>query len=333
MGRPAEQILPVGYPLRAVRVPRSAPPTDDGPGDDGPGDSGTGPLSKAEIDRIRAGHTAVRRANQGETAEDYVEAIDNLVESLGEARVRDLARSFGVSHVTVSRTVERLRREGLVTTEPYRSIELTDQGRTLAAWSRQRHATVLHFLLAFGVTPHFAVADSEGIEHHVGSETLAAFERFVAAHGDALARVEEEARAIDLVRQNDPGRFARVRAAHAAELTEDYVEAIGDLIANRGEARVVHLATRFGVSHVTVSRMVGRLQRDGYVVTEPYRPVTLTDTGRELARASRGRHDVVLAFLLALGVPSDAAEIDAEGVEHHVSGETLRRFADFAANA
>ena len=248
MGRPAERTLPVGYPLRAVRVPRSAPPTDNGPGDDGPGDSGTGPLSNAEIDRIRAGHAAVRRANQGETAEDYVEAIDNLVQELGEARVRDLSRSFGVSHVTVSRTVERLRREGLVTTEPYRSIELTDEGRKLADWSRQRHATVLRFLLAFGVTPRIAVEDSEGIEHHVGSETLAAFERFVGTHESALARVEEEARAIDLVRQNDPERFTRVRASHAAELTEDYVEAIGDLIANRGEARVVHLATRFGVS-------------------------------------------------------------------------------------
>ncbi|MEM9382561.1 MAG: manganese-binding transcriptional regulator MntR [Planctomycetota bacterium] len=284
------------------------------------------PGGGAAVDRIRAGHSAVRRANRIETAEDYVEAIDDLVRERGEARVKDLARCFGVSHVTVSRTVERLQREGLAVTAPYRAIELSEEGRALAARSRDRHAVVLRFLLALGIPSSVATSDAEGLEHHVGDETLAALERHLES---SAHRLEEDLLTGESARSTGPERFARVRAAHAAELTEDYVEAIGDLIEERGEARVVSLSRRFGVSHVTVSRMVGRLKRDGYVDTEPYRPIVLTEAGRALASASRERHRVVLEFLLALGVPPKAAEIDAEGVEHHVSPETLRVFEAF----
>ena len=124
-------------------------------------------------------------------------------------------------------------------------------------------------------------------------------------------------------------RHERVREAHSAEMAEDYVEAIAGIIADRGSCRVADLAQHFGVSHVTVSRNVGRLVRDGYVLTEPYKPVRLTPTGRKLAESSRDRHEVVVRFLLALGLDPTTAEIDAEGIEHHVSPKTLRVFADF----
>lgn len=273
--------------------------------------------SAAPAQNVSDRHAAVRAANRNETAEDYVEAVDDLLRDQGEARVKDLAALFGVSHVTVSRTIDRLQRDGLVLTEPYRSIELTEEGRTMAQLSRERHGAVLALLSALGVPPDIAEEDAEGIEHHVGPETLAAFERFVRQKGGPP---DEAARRLPAP---SPDRFARVRAAHAAELTEDYVEAIGDLIAETGRARVVDLARCFGVSHVTVSRAIGRLQRDGYVITAPYRPVELTDRGRDLAATSRARHGVVLGFLLSIGVPAEAAEIDAEGVEHHVSQATL----------
>lgn len=288
------------------------------------------PAQGTAVDRIRAGHSAVRRANRIEMAEDYVEAIDDLVRERGEARVKDLALCFGVSHVTVSRTVERLQREGLAVTAPYRAIELSDAGRAMAARSRDRHAAVLRLLLVLGIPASVATSDAEGLEHHVSSATLAAIERHLEESADRLERQGQDLLSGESARSTGPERFARVRAAHAAELTEDYVEAIGDLIEERGEARVVSLSRRFGVSHVTVSRMVGRLKRDGYVDTEPYRPIVLTDAGRELARTSRERHRVVLAFLLALGVPPDEAEIDAEGLEHHVSPDTLRAFEAFS---
>jgi len=106
---------------------------------------------------------------------------------------------------------------------------------------------------------------------------------------------------------------------------------IESLIAETGEARAVDLAERLGVSHVTVSKTIQRLQREGFVTTQPYRSIFLTDKGREVAAASRERHDLVLRFLLALGVPADVAEIDSEGIEHHVSVATLDAMRRFLA--
>lgn len=124
-------------------------------------------------------------------------------------------------------------------------------------------------------------------------------------------------------------RFRRTREDHSRELAEDYVELIDELQLEKGEARAVDLAERLGVSHVTVSRTVRRLVRDGYVLAEPYRSIFLTDEGRELAAASRSRHAQVVAFLLALGVPAEVAESDAEGIEHHVSQQTLEAMRRF----
>lgn len=96
------------------------------------------------------------------------------------------------------------------------------------------------------------------------------------------------------------------------------------LIADRGAARVGDLARMMGVSHVTVSRTVARLARAGLVRNPAYRPVSLTPAGQRLAGRIRRRHAVVLGFLRAIGVPPRQAEIDAEGIEHHVSEATIR---------
>jgi DtxR family manganese transport transcriptional regulator len=127
-------------------------------------------------------------------------------------------------------------------------------------------------------------------------------------------------------------RFSRTRADHSRELAEDYVELIDELIAEKGEARAVDLAERLGVSHVTVSRTIRRLMRDGFVSAEPYRSIFLTDEGKALAAASRERHDQVVSFLIALGVPDEVAESDAEGIEHHVSQQTLAAMRRFVAS-
>ncbi|HEX8447237.1 MAG TPA: manganese-binding transcriptional regulator MntR [Sphingomonas sp.] len=118
-------------------------------------------------------------------------------------------------------------------------------------------------------------------------------------------------------------RFTRVRLAHRTEVQEDYVELIAALIADRGEARVVDLAERFGVTTATVANTLNRLKRDGLVESRPYRSIFLTEDGTAMAAAARARHDMVVAFLLKLGVPQEAAESDAEGLEHHLSPETL----------
>ena len=123
--------------------------------------------------------------------------------------------------------------------------------------------------------------------------------------------------------------FSRTRNDHAGETAEDYVEAIADFVAEHGVCRVTDLARLFEVSHVTVTKTVARLQREGLVDTEPYGPLRLTDEGDKLATMSRKRHDLVLEFLLALGVSRGVAEVDSEGIEHHVSSETLRAFRRF----
>lgn len=120
--------------------------------------------------------------------------------------------------------------------------------------------------------------------------------------------------------------FRRSRHDRAGEIAQDYVEAIADLSASLGEARVVDLARRLGVTHVTVNRTLARLQQAGYVNTKPYRAIFLTNSGQKLAEESKKRHETVAAFLRSLGISRKAAEMDAEGIEHHVSPETLAAF-------
>lgn len=120
--------------------------------------------------------------------------------------------------------------------------------------------------------------------------------------------------------------FASVRQAHLMESTEDYVELIDDLIRSQGEARLVEVAERLGISQPSASKTLTRLQREGFVTSEPYRSIFLTDKGKLLADTARERHDLVYRFLCAIGVSEDTAKIDSEGVEHHVSQETLDAF-------
>jgi len=123
--------------------------------------------------------------------------------------------------------------------------------------------------------------------------------------------------------------FKKVRSDHAMETAEDYVEAVSDILHRLGQCRVRDLAQHMGVSHVTVSRAIARLQEKQLVTTEPHRPIRLTAEGERLAAASRRRHEIVLTFLRALGVPETEARRDTEGLEHHVGQATLDRMAAF----
>ncbi len=118
--------------------------------------------------------------------------------------------------------------------------------------------------------------------------------------------------------------FRKVRTDHATETAQDYVEAVSDIVHNKGECRVKDLSELLGVSHVTVSRAVARFQQQRLITTEPYRPIRLTAKGERLAAESRRRHEIVLAFLDAIGVPKRESLRDAEGIEHHVGQVTLR---------
>ena len=91
------------------------------------------------------------------------------------------------------------------------------------------------------------------------------------------------------------------------------------------------IAGALGVSQTAVSAMISRLAKEGLVTSEPYRSVFLTKRGAKLAEACAARHMLVKKFLCRIGVSEEVAAQDAEGVEHHLSAETLeclRRFLD-----
>jgi DtxR family manganese transport transcriptional regulator len=126
-------------------------------------------------------------------------------------------------------------------------------------------------------------------------------------------------------------RFGKARSAQSAALLEDYAELIADLLASHGEARPTDIARRLGVSHATAVKAIVRLKREGLATARPYRGVFLTEAGERLAERVAARHRLVVDVLRALGVPAEAAEQDAEGIEHHVSDATLAAFARFLA--
>lgn len=132
-----------------------------------------------EADAIAAGQRLTRQQHAQEHAEDYVETIADLIDSVGEARATDIAKRMGVSHVTVIQTVRRLSLKGLLRSEPYRSIFLTAEGKAMASAARKRREIVVNFLCALGISKSTALQDAEGIEHHVSRETVRAFERFL----------------------------------------------------------------------------------------------------------------------------------------------------------
>ena len=87
-----------------------------------------------------------------------------------------------------------------------------------------------------------------------------------------------------------------------------------------------------GVTQPTASKTLARLQRDRYISSEPYRSIFLTQLGKDLADESRQKHEVVFEFLLAIGVNKEVAKRDSEGMEHHVSEETLKAFKKIIRN-
>jgi DtxR family manganese transport transcriptional regulator len=124
-------------------------------------------------------------------------------------------------------------------------------------------------------------------------------------------------------------RFLKARSARSASLLEDYTELIADLIAANGEARTTDIARRMGVAHPTASKTIARLKREGLARAKPYRGIFLTEAGAAMAKAARERHRLVVDLLVAVGAPQEAAEADAEGIEHYVSATTLLAFEAF----
>lgn len=128
---------------------------------------------------------------------------------------------------------------------------------------------------------------------------------------------------MDRKQKNIQNSFQISRKDHGMENAEDYVEIVADLIQRNGEARIVDISSRLGIAQATANKTIQRLISNGYLYKEPYRSVFLTIRGQKLARDSKKRHKIVYNFLRKIGISKKTATLDSEGIEHHVSQETL----------
>ena len=111
--------------------------------------------------------------------------------------------------------------------------------------------------------------------------------------------------------------------------TEDYLEAIYQLSLDKGYTRVKEIASRLNVKPASVSEMMSKLAKEGYVVYEKRLFVTLTEKGKKVAESVRERREILVKFLVTLGVPRHIAEEDACIIEHVLHPETVTQLKKF----
>lgn len=115
-----------------------------------------------------------------------------------------------------------------------------------------------------------------------------------------------------------------------SQSAEDYLERIQELIDEKGYARVVDIANSLKVKQASVTSMVQKLGELGFVHYEKYRGLTLTSAGVAVARRIKQRHDTLSRFFSLFGLSRETQQLDIEGIEHHLSPETVQCLADLA---
>ena len=116
-----------------------------------------------------------------------------------------------------------------------------------------------------------------------------------------------------------------------SQSAEDYLERIHELIESKGNAHVADIAQSLNVGQPSVTSMVQKLADDGYLRYEKYRSLTLTDEGRAVAEKIRNRHAVLASFFTLFDLDDDTQARDIEGIEHHLSSDTLNTLANLTA--
>ncbi len=104
---------------------------------------------------------------------------------------------------------------------------------------------------------------------------------------------------------------------------EDYLERILELVKKKGYARVSDIAEELAIKPASVTKMLQKLEALGYIVLEKYRGLTLTEKGKRVGRKIGKRHTILHDFLTVLGVSEKTIEKDIDGLEHHLSNETV----------
>ncbi|GGF08208.1 transcriptional regulator MntR [Halobacillus andaensis] len=109
---------------------------------------------------------------------------------------------------------------------------------------------------------------------------------------------------------------------------EDYIEQIYILIEDKGYARVSDIAENLQVHPSSVTKMVQKLDRDQYLNYEKYRGLILTPKGKKVGKRLVYRHELLEQFLEIIGVEKDKIYEDVEGIEHHLSWDSIDRIGD-----
>jgi Mn-dependent DtxR family transcriptional regulator len=128
----------------------------------------------------------------------------------------------------------------------------------------------------------------------------------------------------------DAIRYANsVKKEDRTDRMEDYLEVIYELVQEKGYATTVDISSYLNVSSPSVTKMMQKLDETGYLKYEKYRGIKLTNEGIRIARNMRNRHGLLAEFLMIIGIDEETANNDAEGIEHHLHPETMKKLEEF----
>ena len=131
-------------------------------------------------------------------------------------------------------------------------------------------------------------------------------------------------------------RLESIKAAHKSTKSnlsrmEDYLEVISELVELKGYATTLDVSRYMNVSAPSVTKMLQRLDENGYLKYEKYHGINLTAKGNSVADTIRQKHGILLEFFEILGIEHETANQDAEGIEHHLNPKTIKQLRKFIA--
>jgi Mn-dependent DtxR family transcriptional regulator len=129
-------------------------------------------------------------------------------------------------------------------------------------------------------------------------------------------------------------RLDSIKAAHESEKTissrvEDYLEVISELVDMKGYAATLDISRYMNVSAPSVTKMLKKLDAEGFLEYEKYYGINLTEKGQRIADMIKQKHGILLDFFEILGIGKEIANQDAEGIEHHLNPKTIRQIRKF----
>ena len=129
-------------------------------------------------------------------------------------------------------------------------------------------------------------------------------------------------------------RLDSIKAAHESEKAissrvEDYLEVISELVDMKGYAATLDISRYMNVSAPSVTKMLKKLDADGYLIYEKYYGINLTGEGQRIADIIKQKHGILLEFFEILGIGKEIANQYAEGIEHYLNPKTIRQIRKF----